>query len=172
MGALDGWKHCPRCGAAVEPSGGKVECGQCGYVAYANAKPTASALVTDDDGRVMLSKRGREPFEGKWDLPGGFVEEDEHPLDSLHRELREEAGVSLRDTEFVGIFMDKYDTGDATVWTLNLYWSARIAAGTPEPNDDVAELRFFAPEEIPWDELAFEHLPDVISAWRGRQQQA
>jgi len=58
------------------------------------------------------------------------------------------------------------------VSTLNLYWSARIADGTPAPADDVAELRFFAPDEVPSDELAFGHLPDVISAWRVRNEHA
>lgn len=118
----------------------------------------------------MFSRRAFDPAAGKLDLPGGFVEEGEHPLDSLHRELREEAGIGLRDTEFIGIFMDWYDVKARRVQTLNLYWSARIADGEPTPADDVTELVFVSPDEIPWDELAFEHLPDVISAWRGRNE--
>jgi 8-oxo-dGTP diphosphatase len=86
----------------MEPEGGKVECPECGFVDYANPKPTASALVLDDEGRIMFSRRARDPAAGKFDLPGGFVEEGEHPLECLHRELREEAGIGLRDTEFVG----------------------------------------------------------------------
>lgn len=172
MGELDSWKHCPVCTTPVEPEGGKVECPACGFVDYANPKPTASALVLDDEGRIMFSRRARDPATGRFDLPGGFVEEGEHPLECLHRELREEAGIGLRDTEFVGIFMDWYGVGDRQVSTLNLYWSARIADGTPAPADDVAELRFFAPDEVPWDELAFEHLPDVISALRARNENA
>ena len=120
----------------------------------------------------MFSRRAVDPGAGKLDLPGGFVEEGEHPLDSLHRELREEAGIGLRDTEFVGIFMDWYRAGQRDVSTLNLYWSARIAEGEPTPDDDVLELVFFAPDEIPWDEVAFDHIPDVISAWRGRSENA
>jgi ADP-ribose pyrophosphatase YjhB (NUDIX family) len=156
----------------VRPADGKVECGECGFVAYAQSKPTASALIVDDAGRLMLSRRAIDPFAGKWDLPGGFLEEGEHPLDCLHRELQEEAGIRLRDTEFVGIVMDRYGDGPRAVATMNLYWSARIAEGTPEPADDVEELRFFALDEIPYDELAFEHLPEVISAWRARNEHA
>jgi ADP-ribose pyrophosphatase YjhB (NUDIX family) len=172
VGELDSWKYCPVCTNPVEAEGGKVECPECGFVDYANPKPTASALILDDEGRIMFSRRARDPAAGKLDLPGGFVEEGEHPLDSLHRELREEAGIGLRDTEFVGIFMDWYEVGERQVSTLNLYWSARIADGRPEPADDGAELRFFAPDEVPRDELAFEHLPDVISAWRARNENA
>lgn len=168
MSDLDGWKHCPLCGSLVEREGGKVDCPSCGFVGYANSKPTASGLIVDEEGRVLLSKRAGEPAAGKWDLPGGFVEEGEHPLDCLHRELREEAGIGLRDTEFLGIFMDWYGVGQRTVSTLNLYWTARIAEGTPEPADDVEELRFFALDEISEDDLAFQHLSDVLSAWQGR----
>jgi 8-oxo-dGTP diphosphatase len=172
VGELDNWRHCPVCAAPVGLEGGKVECPECGFVDYANPKPTASALVLDDEGRIMFSRRAHDPAAGKLDLPGGFVEEGEHPLDCLHRELREEAGIELRDPEFIGIYMDWYGVGERRVSTLNIYWSARIAGGTPEPADDVEELVFAAPDEIPWDELAFSHLPDVLSAWRGRNENA
>jgi NAD+ diphosphatase len=172
VGRLDGWKRCPRCTASLRHENGRVECDACGFVEYANSKPTASALVLDDEGRVMLSRRGIDPAAGKWDFPGGFVEEGEHPVECLHRELREEAGIGLRDTEFLGVFMDWYDTGQATVSTLNLYWTARIADGAPDPRDDVDELRFFALDGIPADELAFVHLPDVVSALRRRHEHA
>ncbi len=170
MGELDGWRHCPVCAAELRREENRVECPECDFVDYASSKPTASCLIVDDDGRVMFSKRARDPFAGMWDLPGGFLDEGEHPLDCLHRELREEAGIGLRDTEFVGIFMDRYGEGPRDVATMNVYWSAQIADGTPVPADDVAELRFFAPDEIPWAELAFEHLPEVLSAWRARNE--
>ena len=120
----------------------------------------------------MLSKRAIEPAAGKWDLPGGFLEEGEHPIECLHRELREEADVGLRDTEFIGVFMDWYETGQGRVSTLNLYWSARIADGKPVPQDDVEELRFFAADEVPVADLAFAHIPDVLSTLRRRDEDA
>ncbi|MDP9491108.1 MAG: NUDIX domain-containing protein [Actinomycetota bacterium] len=170
MGALDGWTYCPLCATQLQREGGKVECPECGFVTYANSKPTVSALVVDDEGRIMFSKRAVNPSAGKWDLPGGFLEEGEDPIDGLHRELHEEAGIRLSITEFVGAFVDWYETGERSVATLNLYWSARIAEGTPKPADDVAEFRFFSPDDLPKDELAFPHIPDVLSAWRGRNE--
>lgn len=164
--------HCPRCTARLQREDGRVECGECGFVEYANSKPTASAVILDEDGRVMLSKRALDPAAGKWDLPGGFIEEGEHPVECLYRELREEAGIGLSDIEFVGVFMDWYETGQRTVSTLNLYWTARIAQGTPEPADDVEELRFFAPDEVMEEELAFTHLLEVLSAVRRRNENA
>jgi 8-oxo-dGTP pyrophosphatase MutT (NUDIX family) len=88
------------------------------------------------------------------------------------RELREEAGIGLADPQLLGIWMDRYEYKRRLVATLNLYYSARIAEGTPEPADDVAELRWFAPAEVPVGELAFGHITDVLSAWRGRNEHA
>jgi ADP-ribose pyrophosphatase YjhB (NUDIX family) len=161
---LDRWRYCPRCRAELDPSDNKVECPECGFVTYASSKPTASAVCFDGDGRVLLSRRGAEPFKGCWDFPGGFLEEGEGPLDCLRRELREEAGVEIEPVDFLGIWTDVY--GDRDVSTLNLYWTARIGEGDLQPADDVAELRWFAPEEVPRDELAFSHLEDVLGRAR------
>jgi ADP-ribose pyrophosphatase YjhB (NUDIX family) len=163
---LDGWKHCPRCCAEVKIEDGRVECPVCDFRNYASSKPTASALCVDDEGRVLLSKRGIPPDEGRWDFPGGFLDEGEHPLDGVRRELREEAGVEIEPLDLVGIWMDRYGGDGTAAATLNLYWTARIVGGEPEPADDVAELRWFAPGEIPSDELAFGHLEEVLAAWQ------
>jgi ADP-ribose pyrophosphatase YjhB (NUDIX family) len=163
VGELDQWKHCPRCAALVVPEGGKVECGECGFEAYASSKPTASAVCLDAEGRVLLSRRGIEPFKGKWDLPGGFLDEEEQPLDCLHRELREEAGVEIEPLELLGVWLDKYGGDGSAATTLNLYWTARVVEGTPEPHDDVAEFRWFAPADVPDDDLAFAHTREVLA---------
>jgi len=170
VSVLDGWKFCPRCAAEVELDAeeGRVDCPSCGFRAYANSEPTASALCVDAQGRVLLARRAGGPFEGCWDLPGGFLNEGEHPLDGVRRELKEETGVEIEPLDFLGVWMDRYSEDASGPATLNFYWTARIVEGEPEPEDDVAELRWFALDEIPQDELAFRHLPDVISTWQQR----
>jgi ADP-ribose pyrophosphatase YjhB (NUDIX family) len=162
------WSFCPRCGARIGVADGRARCEACGFVAYASSAPTASALIVDDAGRILLARRAFEPDQGKWDLPGGFLEEGEHPLDGLRRELREETGLDVEPRRFLGIWMDVY--GEAGTSTLNLYWLAH-AEGEPRAADDVAELRWFAPDELPsGHELAFRVNSRVLDAWR--QQQA
>ena len=167
MPLLDGWTYCPHCRARLERGEGLVSCPACGFVAYANSAPTASALVLDADGRVLLARRAHEPFRGTWDLPGGFLEEGEHPEDGLRRELREETGLEIEPHEFLGVWMDTYGDGPGAPATLNLMWTARIVAGEPEANDDVSELAWFAAGELPPpSELAFRAIADVLDAWR------
>ncbi len=167
MGALDAWRWCPRCRAELARGDGKVTCPECGLVVYANSEPTASAIVRGQDGRLLLARRGAGPEAGKWDLPGGFLEEGEHPLDAVARELREEARVEIEPLELVAIEMDVYGNDDGAPWTLNLYWTARIVSGELEAADDVDELRWFRPEELPPDEeIAFDNVARVLAAFR------
>ena len=170
MGVLAGWRFCPRCRADLRLEPGSAVCPACGSSYYANSEPTACAVCVDDEGRILLVRRAHAPFAGYWDLPGGFLEEGEHPLDALRRELREETGLEVEPGRFLGVWMDVYADGDPTAGTpatLNLYWAARVVAGEPEAADDVSELRWFSPAELPApDALAFANVALVLEAWR------
>jgi 8-oxo-dGTP diphosphatase len=167
MGRVDGWRFCPRCASQLEHAHERVSCRTCGFVAHSNSEPTACALVVDDEGRLLLVRRARDPYARTWDLPGGFLEEAEHPLDALRRELREETGLDVEPGEFVGAWLDRYgDELDAPT-TLNLYWTARVTGGEPNAGDDAAELRWFAPDDLPADgEIGFPNVREVLRVWR------
>ena len=170
MSVLDGWRLCPCCGSRLEHEGRRVHCVACGFVAYANPAPTACALCLDADGRLLLGRRAHEPYRGRWDVPGGFLEEDEDPLDCLRRELREETGLEVEPTEFVGVWVDRYGPSPRDRVTLNLYWTARVVGGEARPADDVVELRWFPLDDLPArDELAFRTVGDVLTAFREQQ---
>ena len=167
MGVLDEWRYCPRCAEAIAIADGRAECAACGFVSYANSAPTASALVEDAAGRLLLARRAIEPYRGKWDIPGGFLEEGEHPVEALRRELREETGLEIEPREFFGAWIDRYGDDAGAAYTLNLFWRASAPPGAkPRPADDVDELRFFARGELPPpSEVAFTTVVDVVRAW-------
>jgi ADP-ribose pyrophosphatase YjhB (NUDIX family) len=142
---LEGWRYCPRCRAELDGDLNRLACPGCGLVVYANSVPAACALCEDEQGRVLLTRRAHEPYQGMWDLPGGFLEETEHPLDALRRELREETGLEVDPTEWFGAFLVPYDGR----MVLNLVWRARVVGGEPSPADDVSELGWFAADELP-----------------------
>jgi ADP-ribose pyrophosphatase YjhB (NUDIX family) len=167
VSVLDVWRFCPRCSEEVVLGEGRAQCRWCGFVAYANSAPTANALVTDEHGRVLLARRAVEPDKGLWDIPGGFLEEGEHPLDAIRRELREETGLEVEPEAFFCATIDRYGDRPGAATTLNLTWTARVVAGMPEPADDVDELRWFAPDELPPPgRMAFTSTAEVLRAWR------
>jgi ADP-ribose pyrophosphatase YjhB (NUDIX family) len=163
--------YCSGCGARLD-SYPPVRCAACGAEHWSNPKPCAGALV-ERHGAVLLLRRAIEPGLGKWDVPGGFCEAEEHPEDTVVREVREETGLEVVVTGFLGMWLDRYGQpppGVPPVVTLNCYYVA-------EPVDDrdpvfdpgeVLEPGWFGPDDLPGDpaDYAFPtHTPLVVRAW-------
>jgi len=164
---VDDWKFCPRCSTQLEHSHARVDCPGCGFKAHSHSEVTVGALVTDDEGRLLLVRRARDPYGGTWDVPGGFLEEAEHPLDGLRRELREETSLEIEPGEFLGAWLDRYGTGEDAATTLNFYWDAGIAGGEAKAGDDAAELRWFPRDELPPDdEIGFPNVRELLRDWK------
>lgn len=144
-------------------------CTRCGHVEWQNPKPTASALITRrrDDGavEVLLVRRAQEPFRDHWDCPGGFIDPDEHPEQTVRREMQEELGVEVDVRRFAGIFMDHY--GDDGESTLNVYYEAAIRGGTISPGSDASEAAWFPLDRLP-EPMAFGNNRRALEALRSR----
>src|SRR3989344_5158851 len=84
---------------------------ECELCKFENPKGCATAIILKDN-KLLVLKRSEEPFEGKWDLPGGYVNKEESPEDAIRREVYEELKVEPRIT-FIktipgyGIWKDK-----------------------------------------------------------------
>jgi len=161
------FRFCPHCGVELverRNPGEETElptCPACGFIAYRNAKPCAGALVIRD-GRVLLVRRAQAPFAGWWDVPGGYLEYDEHPEDAARRELREETGYEIRITGLVGIYPSQY--GPEGQRTLDLIYLAEIASGEERVGSDALEIGWFAAGELPA-EVAFDSGPASLRDW-------
>jgi NADH pyrophosphatase NudC (nudix superfamily) len=137
-------------------------CPVCGFIDYANPKPCVAVLI-EQDGRLLLGRRAKEPAKELWDILGGFIDAGETAEQAIHREVEEETGLHVLIGRYLGSFPDTY--GPRGVPTLNLGFVTVPTGGTLRPASDVAELRWFAPAELPtaW---AFPHQVQVIDAWR------
>ena len=106
--------------------------------------------------KLLLIKRGNEPFKGKWGLPGGFVDIDEELEDAVVRELAEETGLVNVPLEqmhtFGNVGRDPRGRQITVVFTgIAKKGQTRIKAG-----DDAAEAQWFDMEKLPKD-MAFDH---------------
>ena len=62
-----------------------------------------AAAVIGRNGTVMVARRAKgQHLEQKWEFPGGKIEENESPQECLHRELREEFGITVEVGEYIG----------------------------------------------------------------------
>ncbi|OGE73573.1 MAG: hypothetical protein A3I07_02385 [Candidatus Doudnabacteria bacterium RIFCSPLOWO2_02_FULL_42_9] len=157
------YKFCPKCGGEFEEffehGYSRLRCKNCGFIFYDKSYPAVSALIVEGD-KILLSRRGIEPFKGKWDVVGGFLEKGEHPETGLHREVKEETGVEVDVIKFFGFYMDTYREQS----TLNIFYLVKIVNGEPKPNDDVAELKWFHKNELPKD-IAFKNNQEALDDW-------
>jgi ADP-ribose pyrophosphatase YjhB (NUDIX family) len=160
--ALDGARFCPRCAAAamvVFPR--SLTCSSCDYVAIWSPEPVAAAIPRDADGRIWLLRRAHHEGAGRWSFPGGFVELGETVEDAARRETREEMEIEVDLGPLVGLYSRAEDRVVLAVFEAR-------ALGIPRETDEASEVRAFAPDELPWDELAFwsttQALRDALAA--------
>lgn len=163
-------RFCPRCGGllrACENPGEQLVrhiCTVCGRIDYRNAKPCAGVLV-NQDGRLLLVRRAVEPFRGYWDIPGGFLEEQELPEEGAIREVEEETGLTVAVRKLLGFYLGHYCYDEIETRTLNTYFLGHVVGGSERPGDDAAELAWFAPRALP-EAIAFDHAKVVLDHWR------
>lgn len=69
-------------------------------------RPGAYAVVSMDDGRIVLVRKTRGPLVGKFDLPGGGIDHGESHIEAVTRELREELGLSVHTAKLFDVFHD------------------------------------------------------------------
>ncbi|MEL6392338.1 MAG: NUDIX domain-containing protein [Bacteroidota bacterium] len=109
----------------------------------------------DKDLRVLLIKRGGEPFRGLWALPGGFVDMDENLETSALRELEEETGLTNLFIEQLYTFGNPGRDPRGRVVSVAYYALVNLIDHSPTANSDAEEAEWFALDELP--DLAFDH---------------
>ncbi len=170
--AMPPYRFCPVCGSALEPRVLKITepkrlvCtnAACGFVFYLNPKIAVGTIIrvagTD---RIILVKRAIEPGYGKWVFPGGFVDRGEEVTMAAIREAREESGLDVR----IDHLVDIYSYAGAT--PIIIVYAATVLGGELATDDENSEVREFAIDDIPWDDLAFRSTHEALRDFLSRQ---
>ena len=137
-------RFCGRCATPTEltPGGSALCCPRCELQQFPRVSPAVIVLV-HDGGRILLGRARRFP-PGMYSTLAGFVEPGESAEETIHREIREEAGVEVDDLRYFG----------SQSWpfphSLMLGFHARYRSGEVRCDDDELEdVRWFTPDELP-----------------------
>ncbi len=142
-----------------------IEAATSGPYSYPYPHPAVTTDVvvfTIRDGRLqlLLIRRGGEPFEGHWALPGGFLDIDEDLEFCAKRELEEETGVA-------GVYLEQlYTFGrpgrDPRERVISVAYYALVPSEklALKPASDATEAAWFPVAGLP--PLAFDH-DEIIS---------
>jgi len=100
-------------------------------------KVSVAGLVINDDGNILLIK---SPWRG-WEYPGGLIEPGETFQEALRREIREEAGVDVEITGFVGVCKNVEKD------IVNIDFTCRYIGGELTTSNESSEVVWVTPEE-------------------------
>ncbi|MGB7873493.1 MAG: NUDIX hydrolase [Anaerolineales bacterium] len=115
---------------------------------------TVAAIIRNEEGEILLTRRNVEPFKGQWCLPGGHIDENEEALEAVIREAKEETGLDF-EAEFFSYadeIIPEYDW-HAVVIVFTGRGIGELAAQVGE----VADIEWFSLDEALSMSLAFEH---------------
>ncbi len=157
-------QFCQLCASPLEerllPAEGRVRlvCNRCGFIHYLNPRVVANALV-EREGRVLLLRRAIEPAYGRWTFPGGFLELGESAEAGAERAALEEAGIQVKAEAVLGVYTR------APHGIVAVVFRAELISGLPAAGDEALETAWFAPDAVPWQELAFETTTAALRDW-------
>lgn len=135
-------------------------CPACSFVRWPDPK-LVTITIAESDGAIVFGRRGIEPGYGLWCLPGGFVNDDEHPALSAARECAEEIGAKVQIGDVVGIYHIPKRAAQGMVaiaYQGTVLDPANIRAGS-----EMLEVTVAAPESAP--ALAFPTHRAAMNDW-------
>ena len=145
--------YCPRCGSILSNKyeGGKqrpaCDSPGCGYFHFTDVSIGCGAVVIHE-GRALLIQRGLEPGRGNWQIPGGYVEDDEEIASAVEREVFEEAGIKANVEKVIGF---RHSANLNGLSSPNLYVVFRLKHLSGEPRfdgEETIDAGYFSMSEI------------------------
>ena len=111
--------------------------------------PAVSAVVTDDQGRLLLQRRADNQL---WSVPGGAVELGESVLDALHREVLEETGLEVKVERLIGVYSNPdyivaYDDGEVRQ-QFSLAFACQVTGGSIQTSSETMDVQWFPPDDL------------------------
>ncbi len=110
--------------------------------------------IIEKNNKIVLIKRGKEPFKGWLALPGGMLENNESVEDAVVREALEETSLEIEPAEILGVYSDpkRHPKGYVTVAFITKILKGELKAGS-----DAKEAGWFNLREVDFNRLAFDH---------------
>jgi 8-oxo-dGTP diphosphatase len=106
------------------------------------------AVILDDEGQVLLTRRNVAPFKGEWVMPGGKIDLGEPIVKALQREVMEEVGLKVEVEDIIDVF-EHVTPGEDNYHFIILYYLCRpLSCDISRNHDEVAEARWVSQEEL------------------------
>lgn len=161
------FKFCPNCTSENHTfeNSHKFECLDCGFVYYHNVAAAVMVIIHHQN-KILFSRRNIDPAKGKLDFPGGFVDPTENAQQAAVRELQEELGLNLSESDLNLIHTEANDYlfRDIPYRTLDVVFEVFLNELTEIQLelDEIQEIVWLEKSEIDLDEIGFNSMKKVV----------
>ncbi|RDI69542.1 NUDIX hydrolase N-terminal domain-containing protein [Halopelagius longus] len=131
-------------------------------------KVGAAAALFDENGQILLVKQPslKTAGNGKWVMPGGYVDPGEQPVEAAVRETREETGLKVRPVSLVDGYWIDAPTKDGPHGAVTLLYYCHVVGGDLKACNESQAVRYWSIEEVPsWFTYAYEGAKDAYEIW-------
>ncbi len=164
----DAFAYCPRCGTPnAKPGSIPFRCGACALAIYFGPVAAVAGLILDDEGRILLVRRARNPGKHQWGLPGGFVDHGETAEEALAREVLEETQLTLIHHELLTTGPNRYTHTGTTADVLDMFFLCRVKSTYPIvlARNELCEYRWCIPDAEILGNMAFPSNRIAVELW-------
>ena len=158
-------RYCPKCGSKhfIFDNQRSFSCKDCQFALYINSSSAVAAIISNNKGEILLTRRAFEPAKGKLDLPGGFVDPMERAEDALIREIKEELNLTVTSFTYLTSYPNEYIFKGYSVYTTDLAFVCQVESlELIESNDDVSGFQFTNPNAIDFNEISSESIKSIL----------
>ncbi|MGE3542004.1 MAG: NUDIX domain-containing protein [Candidatus Tectimicrobiota bacterium] len=143
------YRFCPCCGTALQNrrmhSRDRLVCPGCAFVFWQNPV-VGVAVILLEQGRILLARRARGPYQGHWCIPCGYVEYDEEVRQAAQREFQEETGLLVQVGAVYAVHSNFHNPASHSV---GIWFCGTLLGGTLRAADDVDQVAYFALHSLP-----------------------
>ena len=166
--------HCPACGSVkfIQNNVKSKRCESCGFVYYINPSAAVASFIVNEQGKLLVCKRGKEPEKGTWDLPGGFVDANESAEEAIRREINEELQTKVTEATYLFSLPNEYEYNKLTVPTLDMFFECKLEnLDNLKPSDDVEDCFFVLLNEINPEKFGLKSIKKAVERYTGMRNE-
>nr|WP_321409008.1 NUDIX domain-containing protein [uncultured Carboxylicivirga sp.] len=161
-------KYCPKCGSEefIFDGSRSFKCNKCKFHFFINSSAAVAAVIVNEKGEVLLTRRAFDPGKGMLDLPGGFVDPMESAETAIRREIKEELNLDIDEMSYLVSYPNEYVFSGFSVYTTDLGFLCKVKNFEQmHVEDDISGYEFVKEKEIDYKQISSDSIANILKSY-------